>query len=133
MQGIPCACKWRRRKSEPRPDNLMNHLKRDFTANQADTKWVTDITCLRTGEGWLYLAVVVDLFCGRVVGWSMSQRMDRKLVIQTVLMALQQRKAKTAVILHSDRGSQFTSHEYQQFLAGHNINEQHERSRQLLR
>ncbi|PLW66538.1 IS3 family transposase, partial [Pseudohalioglobus lutimaris] len=72
-------------------------------------------------EGWLYLTVVVDLFCGQVVGWSMSGRMDRQLVIQAVLMALWQRKSKEQVVLHSDRGSQFTSHEYQQFLVGHNI------------
>ena len=121
IQGIPSVRKWRRRKPDQRPDHLRNHLKRDFTADEADTKWVTDITYLRTGEGWLYLAVVVDLFCGRVVGWSMSHHMDRQLVIQAVLMALSQRKSKAPLVLHSDRGSQFTSHEYQQFLAGHNI------------
>lgn len=119
--GIPAARKWRRRKSEQRPGNIRNHLERDFTADEAGTKWVTDITYIRTGEGWLYLTVVVDLFCGQVVGWSMSGRMDRQLVIQAVLMALWQRKSKESVVLHSDRGSQFTSHEYQQFLSGHNI------------
>ena len=121
IQGIPAARKWRSRKPEQRPGNIRNHLERDFTADTAGTKWVTDITYIRTGEGWLYLTVVVDLFCGQVVGWSMSGRMDRQMVIQAVLMALWQRKNKEPVVLHSDRGSQFTSHEYQQFLSGHNI------------
>jgi putative transposase len=121
IQGIPAARKWRKRPSTLRPDHVKNHLERDFTAQEADTKWVTDITYIRTGEGWLYLTVVVDLFCAQVVGWSMSHRMDRQLVIQAVLMALWQKKNKGSVVLHSDRGSQFTSHEYQQFLAGHDI------------
>lgn len=99
----------------------MNHLERDFSSNPPGKKWVTDITYIRTGEGWLYLTVVVDLYCGQVVGWSMSQCMDRQLVIQAVLMALWQKKGKSQVVLHSDRGTQFTSHEYQRFLAGHNI------------
>lgn len=121
LMGIPARRRWKRRTSEPRPDHIVNHLERDFAAGRADTKWVTDITYIRTGEGWLYLAVVVDLYCGQVIGWSMSQRMDRQLVIQAVLMALWQKKSKEPVVLHSDSGSQFTSEEYQQFLAGHNI------------
>jgi putative transposase len=82
---------------------------------------VTDITHVRTQESWLYLCVVVDLYSGIVVGWSMSHCQDRQLVLQAVLMALWQREAKTAVILHSDRGCQFTSDEYQRFLQGHNL------------
>jgi putative transposase len=121
IHGIPAVRRWRKRQPTLRPDNIQNHLERDFSASESGIKWVTDITYIRTGEGWLYLAVVVDLFCGQVVGWSMSHRMDRQLVIQAVLMALWQKKSKTSVVLHSDRGSQFTSHEYQQFLAGHNI------------
>jgi putative transposase len=76
---------------------------------------------VRTQESWLYLCVVVDLYSGIVVGWSMSPCQDRQLVLQDVLMALWQREAKTAVILHSDRGCQFTSEEYQRFLQGHNL------------
>lgn len=121
LVGIPAKRSWKRRTSEPRPAHIVNHLDRDFAADRAGTKWVTDITYIRTGEGWLYLAVVVDLYCGQVVGWSMSQRMDRQLVIQAVLMALWQKRNKGPVVLHSDRGSQFTSEEYQQFLSGHNI------------
>jgi putative transposase len=82
---------------------------------------VTDITYIRTAENWLYLCVVIDLFSGMVVGWSMSHRQTRELVIQAVLMALWQRKTQAPVILHSDRGCQFTSDEYQRFLKGHNL------------
>jgi putative transposase len=119
--GIPSRKQWRKRKSTQRPDHVINHLERDFTAEQSDTKWVTDITYIRTGEGWLYLAAVIDLHHRQVVGWSMSHKMDKQLVIQAVLMALWQKQDKAAVVLHSDRGSQFTSHEYQRFLEDHNI------------
>lgn len=121
MVGIPARNQWRKRQAGERPDAVINHLERDFTATDANTKWVTDITYVRTGEGWLYLAVVVDLYHGLVVGWSMSHRMEKQLVIQAVLMALWQKPANGLVILHSDRGAQFTSHEYQRFLADHNI------------
>jgi putative transposase len=82
---------------------------------------VTDITYIRTAEGWLYLAVVIDLYSSLVIGWSMSQRMEKQLVVQAVLMALWQKQSAGNVILHSDRGSQYTSHEYQLFLATHGI------------
>ena len=121
LRGIPALRKWKRKGAGKRPNDIKNHLERNFSSNESGAKWVTDITYIRTGEGWLYLTVVVDLYCGQVVGWSMSQRMDRQLVIQAVLMALWQKKDKSPIVLHSDRGTQFTSHEYQQFLAGHNI------------
>lgn len=119
--GIPSRKQWQSRKPGDRPGDVINHLDRDFSATDTNTKWVTDITYVRTGEGWLYLAVVVDLYHGLVVGWSMSHRMDKQLVIQAVLMALWQKSTSDPVILHSDRGSQFTSHEYQLFLNDHNI------------
>jgi len=119
--GIPAAKQWRSKKPGSRPDTVTNHLQRDFSATDANCKWVTDITYVRTGEGWLYLAIVLDLYHGLVIGWSMSHRMEKQLVIQAVLMALWQKPRKDAVILHSDRGSQFTSHEYQQFLGDHNV------------
>jgi len=81
-------------------------LARDFNADQPNTKWVTDITYIRTAEGWLYLAVVIDLYSRQVIGWSMSFRQGRQLVLQAVLMALCQRPDRTPVILHSDRGCQ---------------------------
>jgi putative transposase len=119
--GIPSRRQWQKRKPGMRPDTVINHLDRDFSSNDPNTKWVSDITYIRTGEGWLYLAVVVDLFNGLVVGWSMSHRMEKQLVIQAVLMAVWKKQNSHSVILHSDRGSQYTSHEYQCFLEDHNI------------
>jgi putative transposase len=104
-----------------RPAGTQNHLNRDFTAAAPNTKWVTDITYIRTAEHWLYLCVVLDLYSGLVVGWSMSPQQDRQLVIQAVLMAVWQRLGRTPVILHSDRGCQFTSEEYQRFLEAHQV------------
>lgn len=121
LQGIPQKRQWKKKISGVRPDGIKNHLKREFDADQPNTKWVTDITYIRTGEGFLYLVVVLDLYSRLVVGWSMSHLQDRQLVLQAVLMAVWQRRDRSPVILHSDRGCQFTSHEYQQFLKGHGL------------
>ena len=121
LQGIPQRRRWGRKSSGERPSSVQNHLDRQFKADHPNTKWVTDITYVRTAEHWLYLCVVIDLHSGIVVGWSMSHRQDRQLVIQAVPMALWQRTDHASVVLHSDRGTQFTSEEYQRFLAGHNI------------
>ncbi|MBL1140425.1 MAG: IS3 family transposase [Proteobacteria bacterium] len=75
----------------------------------------------RTYEGWFYLAVVVDLFSRKVVGWSMNQRMEKHLVTQAMLSAVWRRKPQAKVIVHSDQGSQYTSDECQRFIAHHNI------------
>ena len=121
MHGIPHRRAWRKKASGVRPDAVRNHLERDFAANEPDTKWVTDITYIRTIEGWLYLCVVLDLYSKRVIGWAMADIQDRQLVLKAVLMALWQRSSNEPVILHSDRGTQFTSSEYQQFLQGHQL------------
>ena len=121
IRGIPQKKRWVKKPSGQRPDGVANHLAREFSATEPNTKWVTDITYVRTGEHWLYLCVVIDLYSRQVVGWSMSHCQDRQLVIQAVLMALWQRPTRHPVILHSDRGTQFTSEEYQRFLKGHNI------------
>jgi putative transposase len=121
LQGVPQRRRWRTKPSGARPHGTRNHLERNFTATAPNTKWVTDITYIRTAEQWLYLCVVLDLYSGLVVGWSMSPRQDRQLVVHAVLMALWQRPACTPVILHSDRGCQFTSEEYQRFLEAHHI------------
>ena len=121
LQGIPQRKQWRRKPSGTRPAYVRNHLERDFSATEPNTKWVTDVTYIRTAEGWLYLCVVIDLFGNLVVGWSMATTQDRHLVLRAVLMACWQRPARRAVILHSDRGTQFTSYEYQQFLKDHHI------------
>ena len=82
-----------------------NVLSRDFDAQKPDQAYVSDITYIWTQEGWLYLAVVIDLFSRKVVGWSMSSRMNAQLVCDALTMALWQRKSKAGLIHHSDRGS----------------------------
>lgn len=121
VRGIPQRRQWRQKRNGTRPAYVRNHLERDFTATEPNTKWVTDITYIHTTEGWLYLCVVIDLWGGKVVGWSMSTRQDRQLVLKAVLMACWQRPGRKPVVLHSDRGTQFTSYEYQQFLKDHQI------------
>jgi putative transposase len=98
-----------------------NHLQRHFKVAEPNQSWVTDITYIRTHEGWLYLAVVVDLFSRQVVGWSMGSRIDTDLVLDALLMALWRRKPNASVLVHSDQGCQFTGHEWQAFLRDHNL------------
>jgi putative transposase len=121
LYGIPQQRRWRRRRSGVRPAQVRNHLERDFTALEPNTKWVIDITCIPTAEGYLFLCPVLDLYSGLVVGWSMDRVQDRHLVIRAVRMACWQRSGRQTVILHSDRGTQFTSHEYQRFLKDQNL------------
>jgi transposase InsO family protein len=98
-----------------------NLLKRDFSATAANQKWVTDITYLMTSEGWLYLAVIIDLYSRSIVGWSMGTRMTTDLVCDALKMALFRRGLPEAVILHSDRGSQYCSHAYRELAEEHNL------------
>lgn len=121
LYGVPQKRRWRHKPSGIRPASVRNHLERDFLALEPNTKWVVDITFVRTGEGWLYLCAVLDLFSGKVVGWSMSPVQDRHMVLKAVMMACWQRPGRAQVILHSDRGTQFTSADYQQFLKDHHI------------
>jgi putative transposase len=86
-----------------------NRLQRDFTATRPDQKWVADITYIRLAEGWLYLAVILDCFSRRVVGWSMSRQIDAALVCQALEMALLQRCPQSDLVHHSDRGVQYAS------------------------
>lgn len=86
-----------------------NHLQRAFTVDAPNTAWVTDITYIRTWQGWSYLAVVVDLYARRVVGWSMSASLSRELVLDALLMAVWRRKPDRRVIVHSDQGSRFSA------------------------
>lgn len=98
-----------------------NLLKQDFYASGPNQKWVGDITSLRTGEGWLYLAVVIDLWSRSVIGWSMSSRMTAQLACDALQMALWQRKRPENVIMHTDSGSQYCSTDYQSVLKRHNL------------
>jgi transposase InsO family protein len=98
-----------------------NLLDQDFQTDQPDQKWLTDITYIATAEGWLYLAVVLDLYSRRIVGWAMSDRLERQLVIDALLMALQARRPPPGLLHHSDRGSQYASQEYQALLTKHQL------------
>ena len=98
-----------------------NLLQQDFSADAPNQKWVGDITYLWTDEGWLYLAIMLDLYSRKVVGWAMSERMTATLVCDALRMALWRRKIPTGVIVHSDRGSQYCSHDYQRLIATHKL------------
>jgi putative transposase len=98
-----------------------NRLQRDFTASAPDTVWATDITYIWTREGWMYLAVILDLFSRRVVGWAMDSCIDRTLAIDALSMALTTRRPKPGLLHHSDRGVQYASDDYQRQLRNHDI------------
>lgn len=98
-----------------------NLLQQNFTAQRPNQVWVGDITYIATGEGWLYLAVVLDLYSRKVVGWSMSDRMTATLVCDALRMALFARKQPRGVIMHTDRGSQYCSHEHRALLDKHGL------------
>ena len=104
-----------------------NTLDRQFDVAVRDKVWVTDITYIKTNEGFAYLAVVIDLYSRRVVGWSMQSRQTTDVVLQALLMAVWRRKPTSKVLIHSDQGSQFTSIDWALFLKHHNL--QHSMSR----
>ena len=98
---------------QPVYDNVLN---REFDVNKPNKAFVSDITYVWTQEGWLYLAVVIDLFSRKVVGWSMSSRMKAQLVCDALTMAMWQRRPDAGLIVHSDRGSQYASKQYRKLL-----------------
>jgi len=98
-----------------------NILKRDFSAEAPNKKWVADITYIATQEGWLYLATIMDLFSRRVVGWAMSPRMTSDLTLSALDMATRRCRPEQGLIHHSDQGSQYTDSTYQAVLAAHGI------------
>jgi transposase InsO family protein len=104
--------------SLPVADNL---LQRNFTPDAPDRVYGSDITYVATDEGWLYLAVVLDLFSRQVVGWSMKPHMRRELVLDALRMAWFRRRPEQGAIVHSDRGSQYCSHEFEQALKGYGL------------
>jgi putative transposase len=103
--------------SDPEAKVAPNLLQRDFSAEQPNTKWVADTTYIWTAEGWLYLAVVLDLFSRMVVGWSMAATQDATLVVQALQMAITRRRPPPGLLHHSDRGSTYTSESYRVLLA----------------
>ena len=98
-----------------------NIINQDFTAQAPNQKWVTDITQIRTHEGWLYLAVVCDLYSRMIVGWSMQSAANSKLVLDALLMAVLRRQPKQEVIIHSDQGSQYISDNWKSFCKKYNL------------
>jgi transposase InsO family protein len=102
----------------PVAENVLDRRFEPVAANQA---WAADITYVATGEGWLYLAAVEDLYSRRIVGWSMSSRIDSRLVVDALEMALAGRRPGAGLVAHSDRGGQYASEHYQRLLAGRGI------------
>ena len=100
---------------------VQNRLNRDFTAAAPDRKWCSDITYVPTAAGWLYLAVVIDLFSRRIVGWSMASHLRVQLNADALTMALRDRRPMPGLLHHSDRGAQYAADAYQQLLTGHGI------------
>ena len=94
---------------------------RGLAVQRLDQVWATDATCVLTGQGWLYLVAVLDLFSRRVIGWAMSPLLDAPLVIAALRMALAQRRPRNPLIIHSDRGSQFASAAYRHLLTQHGL------------
>ncbi|WP_206755684.1 IS3 family transposase [Erwinia persicina] len=98
-----------------------NRVQRQFTVVRANQVWVTDITYIRTWQGWLYLAVVIDLFARNVVGWSMKPTLSRELALDALMMAVWRRKPDGEVIVHSDQGRQYGSDDWQRFCRANNL------------
>jgi len=98
-----------------------NRLKRNFNPAKPNEHWVSDITYVRTYEGFLYVAMVLDLFSPRIVGWSMDKFIDRHLVIKALLMAVWARQPTDTVLVHSEQGSQYGSANYLAFMKANNL------------
>ncbi len=118
LHGLRSICRRHYRRPRPCPPEMMaaNDLQRNFTATRPNHKWVGDITYIATREGWLYLAVLLDLYSRRIVGWAMGTQMTTALTMQALEMALHQRPAVSGLLHHSDRGCQYAAVTYQQRL-----------------
>ena len=120
---------WARQRSKYRPattdsrhdDPIAPNRLPGLTAERPDQIWVTDATCVLTGQGWLYVVAVLDVYTRRIVGWAMQDHLDARLVIAALRMALGQRRPSAGLILHSDRGAQFASAAYRQMLTEHGL------------
>jgi putative transposase len=107
--------------SDRRPPSLPICLDRSFEAAAPNRKWIADFTYVWTAEGWLYVAAVVDLFSRRVVGWSMNAAITAQLVTDALVMAIWPRGKPDAQLHHSDRGSQYTSEQFQRLMTDHGV------------
>jgi len=108
----------KRKHSDEVADNLLNQNFNPVAANQV---WAGDITYLKTGEGWMYLAIVMDLYSRRIVGWYISKRMTTDLICKAMIMAYNLRRPSKGLVFHSDRGSQYTSKRYRKLLDGYGV------------
>jgi putative transposase len=124
MEGLPAQVGYRRK---PRFHGglecaaVTKLLNRQFDVTAPDMVWASDFTFIRTHEGWVYLAVVLDLFSRQVIGWAMRDRVDTDLVLQALLSAIWRRKPKLGALIHSGQGSVYTSDDWQSFLAAHGL------------
>ncbi len=121
LKGCPSRRFKTTTRSDPGHDKAKNLLEQDFTAKAPDHRWASDITFINTQQGWLYLAVVMDLYSRRIIGWSMARWISRHLVIDALNMALGAREPTDQLIHHSDRGAQYTSDDFRDALARHGI------------
>jgi len=121
LQGCPQRRFKVTTRSDPSHPVAENLLQQDFTAEAPNRRWASDITYIPTQQGWLYLAVVMDLYSRRIVGWSMDRWMGRHLVIDALLMALGARGSQGELMHHSDRGAQYTSDDFRNLLQQHGI------------
>jgi transposase InsO family protein len=126
MQEKGISARRKRRKARTTNSNhsspiAPNLLKRDFTADAPNKKWVTDITYIATYEGWLYLAGILDTYSRKLIGWAMGKHHDTALVKEALHMALIQRQPGADLVHHSDRGSEYASMSYQEMLHQQNI------------
>lgn len=118
QQRVAYKITTKRKHSDAVADNLLNQ---NFNPVAANEIWAGDMTYLRTGEGWMYLAVVMDLYSRRIVGWAVDKRMTQALVSRAMIQAINLRQPKQGVVFHSDRGSQYTSRHYRKLLATNGI------------
>jgi len=117
-QRIAYKVTTKRKHSDEVADNLLNQNFNPVAANQV---WAGDITYLKTGEGWMYLAIVMDLYSRRIVGWYISKRMTTDLICKAMIMAYNLRQPSKGLVFHSDRGSQYTSKRYRKLLDGYGV------------
>ena len=121
-EGVPCGLHRIERLMRLQASAVApNVLDRSFEAPAPNRKWIADFTYVWTAEGWLYVAAVVDLFSRRVVGWSMQTAMTAQLVTDALVMAIWRRGKPDALVHHSDRGSQYTSEQFQRLMADHGV------------
>ena len=119
--GAPASSGLPKDEGERSPAVAPNVLDRQFAAERPNRKWIADFTYVWTAEGWLYVAAVIDLFSRRVVGWSMKAEMTAQLVTDALMMAIWRRGKPDALLHHSDRGSQYTSEQFQRLMADNGV------------